>query len=82
MADSWVRVVRSDGGGTGSAVFIDENYGDAAGAIGTALVIDTGQHTFQTIDAAEQPTWQKTQTIDQPPGNGELHPVTVVLDPA
>jgi hypothetical protein len=82
MADSWVRVVRSDGGGAGFAVFIDENYADAAGAIGTAFVTDTGQHTFETVDGAGQPTWQTTQIIDRPPGNSELQPVTVVLAPA
>jgi hypothetical protein len=81
MADSWVRVVRSDGGGAGAEIFVDENYGDAAGVIGTAFVTDTGQHTFETIDAAGQPTWQTTQTIDRPPGNSEQHPVTVVLAP-
>jgi photosystem II stability/assembly factor-like uncharacterized protein len=82
MADSWVRVVQSDGGGAGAEIFVDENYGDAAGAIGTAFVTDTGQHTFQTIDAAGQPAWQTTQIIDRPPDNSEEQPVTVVLAPA
>jgi hypothetical protein len=81
MADCWVRVVRSDGGG-GERVFIDGNYVDPAGVIGTPFVTDTGQHTFETIDTAERPTWQRTQTIDRPPGNSARHPVAVILAPA
>jgi hypothetical protein len=81
MADCWVRVVWSDGGGIGEPVFIDGNYVDSAGFIGTRFVTDTGQHTFETIDAGERPTWQRTQTIDQPPGNSAQHPVAVVLAP-
>ena len=82
MADCWVRVVRSDGGGVGERVFIDGNYVDVAGFIGTPFITDTGQHTFETIDAAEQPTCQSTQTIDRPPGNDAQHPVAVILTPA
>jgi hypothetical protein len=82
MADAWVRVVRSDGGGGGDGVFVDGNYVDAAGVIGTSFVTDTGQHTFETIDAAERPTWHKTQSIGQPPGNSRNRPVVVILEPA
>jgi hypothetical protein len=82
VAEAWVRVVRSDGGGVGDKVFIDGNYVDAAGVVGTPFVTETGQHTFETIDAAEQPTWQKTQTVGQPPGNSQNHPVIVTLEPA
>lgn len=42
MADSWVRVVRSDDGGVGEEIFVDGNYVDAAGVIATAFVTDTG----------------------------------------
>jgi hypothetical protein len=79
MADSWVRVVRSDGAGVGDAVFVDGNYIDPAGVIGMPFVTDTGQHTFETIDTAEQPTWRNTQTIHRPAGNSEQHPVSVIL---
>jgi hypothetical protein len=82
MADCWVRVVRSDGGGVGEPVFIDGNYVDPAGVIRTPFVTDTGQHTFETIETAERPTWQRTQTIDRPPGNSARHPVAVILAPA
>lgn len=79
MADAWVRVVRSDGGGVGEAVFADGNYVDAAGAVGTPFVTDTGQHTFETVDSNDQPTWHRTQVIDRPPGNSQQHPVRAVL---
>jgi hypothetical protein len=82
MADCWVRVVRSDGGGAGDEIFVDGNYVDAAGVIGRPFVTDTGQHTFETLDAAEQPTWRKTKIIRRPAGNSEQHPVPVVLAPA
>jgi hypothetical protein len=82
MADCWVRAVRSDGGGRGDQVFVDGNYVDSAGVIGTPFVTDTGQHTFETINAAQQPTWQKTQVINRPPGNSVQHPVAVILAPA
>jgi hypothetical protein len=82
MADCWVRAVRSAGGGRGDQVFVDGNYVDPAGVIGTPFVTDTGQHTFETVDAAQQPTWRKTQVINRPPGNSEQHPVAVVLAPA
>jgi hypothetical protein len=59
MADCWVRAVRSAGGGRGDQVFVDGNYMDPAGVIGTPFVTDTGQHTFETVDAAQQPTWRK-----------------------
>ncbi len=54
----------------------------SAGVIGTPFVTDTGQHTFETINAAQQPTWQKTQIINRPPGNSAQHPVAVILMPA
>ena len=82
MADCWVRVVRSDGGGVGERVFIEGNYVEHSGVIGTPFVTDTGQHTFETIDADERPTWQRTQIIDRPPGNSAQHPVAVILAPA
>jgi hypothetical protein len=82
VADSWVRVVRSDGQGIGDQVFIDGDYEDVAGLINTAFETDTGQHTFETVDAAERPIWQATQVIGRPAGNSEQQPVIVVLTPA
>ena len=82
MADCWVRVVRRGGGGIGENVYVDGNYVDPSGAIGTPFVTDTGKHTFETVDADERPTWQKTQTVGQPPGNSRDHPVVVILEPA
>jgi len=82
MADCWVRVVRRDGGGIGENVYVDSNYVDPAGVIGTPFVTDTGQHTFETIDAAQRPTWHRTQTVECPPGNSRDHPVIVILEPA
>lgn len=81
MADCWVRVGRSDGGGVGDNVYVDGNYVDPAGVVGMPFLTDTGQHTFETIDPAGQPIWHNTQTIYQPLGNSERHPVPVTLAP-
>ena len=72
MADCWVRVVRRDGGGIGENVYVDGNYVDPAGAIGTPFVTDTGKHTFETIDTDERPTWQKTQTVASLPATAGI----------
>jgi hypothetical protein len=79
MAQSWVKVVRDDGGGLGDAIFIDENYGDAGGFVGTAFETDTGKHTFETLDAGGLPAWSADQVIGRPAGNSEQHPVVVTL---
>ena len=82
MADAWVRVVRRDGGGVGEQVFMDGNYIETAAVIGTPFETETGKHTFETIDADQRPTWQKTQTINRPPGYTRGDPVVVTLAPA
>ena len=51
MALCWVKVVRSDGGGISDSVYVDGNYADIAGAIGTPFRTETGQNTFETLDA-------------------------------
>lgn len=79
MARSWVNVARRDGGGGGDDVYLDGNYVDAAGSIETPFETDTGQHTFETLGPGQKPNWRKIQTIDQPPGNSQDNPVSVIL---
>ena len=81
MALTWVMVVRSDGDGVGDAVYIDANYVDAAGSIGTPLKTDTGQHTFETFDDNGEPNWALIETVGCPPGNNQSNPVVVTLEP-
>ena len=81
MAETWVRAVRSDGGGIGDSLFLDGNYVDAAGIIGTAFVTETGQHTFETIGQNQSPTWRAIATVDATDSNNQEHPVRVVLQP-
>jgi hypothetical protein len=81
MPLSWVKVVRNDGGGTGDSIFIDANYVDVAGFVGQPLATDSGQHTFETLDAGGKPAWRKVATIDPPPGSGQDDPVLVTLMP-
>jgi hypothetical protein len=82
MALAWVKVVRSDGGGAGDDVYVDGNYVDAAGVLGTPFRTQTGQNTFETADPAWTITWQKTIVVDKPAGNAKADPVLVTLDPA
>ena len=81
MALCWVKVVRSDGGGVSDSVYVDGNYVDIAGAIGTPFRTETGLNTFETLDADLTVTWQKTTVIKKPPGNEGADPVVVTLDP-
>jgi hypothetical protein len=80
MATCWVKVVRSDGGGVGDDVFVNANFVDAAGIVGTAFRTETGQDTFETLDANGQPNWRKVQTVDRLPGNRKSNPVLVTLE--
>ncbi|HSY89113.1 MAG TPA: hypothetical protein VLA85_21295 [Verrucomicrobiae bacterium] len=82
MALCWVKVIRSDGGGISDSVYVDGNYADIAGAIGTPFRTETGQNTFETLDAGLAVTWQKTLVIKKPPDNQGSNPVLVTLDPA
>ena len=81
MALSWVKVVRSDDGGVGDSLFIDGNYVDVAGFVGQPLATDTGQHSFETLDADGKPAWRKVATIDPPPGESRDDPALVTLVP-
>ena len=80
MALSWVKVVRSDGTGEGVDVFVNGNFVDAAGTIGAAFRTETGQCTFETLDATPAPDWRKVATIDRPPGNSKNKPILVTLE--
>jgi hypothetical protein len=82
MALCWVKVVRSDGGGISDSVYVDGNYVDIAGAIGTPFRTETGLNTFETLDSNEIVTWQKTVVIKKLPDNEGANPVLVTLDPA
>jgi hypothetical protein len=81
MAETWVRVERADGGGQGDSVFIDANYVDAAGFVGTALRTETGQHTFETLDGGTTVAWRAVESVAAPLGNSEANPVPVTLQP-
>ena len=80
MALCWVKVVRSDGGGIGTPVYVDGNYIDIAGAVGTPFRTETGLNTFETIDANFIVTWQRTSVIIASPGNAGSNPVLVTLN--
>jgi hypothetical protein len=81
VALCWVRVVRSDDGGVGDDVYVNSNYIDPAGFVGTAFKTETGRDTFETLGIDGFPNWRKDQVIDQPPDNSEANPVSVTLDP-
>jgi hypothetical protein len=82
MALCWVKVLRRDDGGISDSVYVDGNYVDIAGAIGTPFRTETGLNTFETLDAGLAVTWQKTTVIKKPPDNEGANPVVVILDPA
>jgi len=79
MAETWVRAVRSDGGGIGENLYLDGNYVDVAALVGTAFVTETGQHTFETVDQNLSPTWRAVATVDATENNSQEHPDRVVL---
>jgi hypothetical protein len=85
MALCWVRIVRSDGGGTGDKVYVNANYVDFAGTIAVPFKTETGQSTFETLLAEPppvKPNWRKTATVEQPPpGDTEHDAVEIRLDP-
>jgi len=82
MALSWVKVVRSDGGGAGQNVYVDENYADVAGVVGMPFRTSTGQNTFETVDADLNPMWATTVVIGKPADNSKSNPLLVTLEPA
>ena len=78
---AWVKVARNDGAGAGDSVFVNGNYFDIAGFVGTAFETITGRDTFETLDADGYPIWRKTQDIVPPADNSEANPVAVTLEP-
>ena len=78
---AWVKVVRNDGGGAGDSVYVNTNYFDIAGFIGTAFVTETGKDIFETLDSNGFPIWRKELVVTEPAGNTKDNPVSVTLEP-
>jgi len=82
MARSWVVVERSDGDGIGDNVYVNGNYADVAGFIGTPFMTETGNNIFETLSFDNEITWRKWQLIGFPaPGNTEENPAIVLMHP-
>jgi hypothetical protein len=80
METSWINVKRSDGEGVGNKVYVNGNYADTAGFVGTPFEVETGDDIFETLDSNKKVDWRKRQTIEQPPpGDSEDHAVPVIL---
>jgi hypothetical protein len=80
METSWVNVKRSDGHGVGNKVYVNGNYADTAGFVGTPFEVETGDDIFETLDSNKKVDWRTRQTIEQPPpGGSENHAVSVIL---
>lgn len=77
----WVRVERSDGGGFGDSYYVEGNYQQAAGTVGTPAQSGTGSITFETLDPSGNPNWSANADIEDTPGNSRSHPVRVTLQP-
>ncbi|HXJ02591.1 MAG TPA: hypothetical protein VNH44_15320 [Micropepsaceae bacterium] len=80
MAMTWLKVVRSDGGGEDDDFYMDGDFIDKAGTIGKPLRAETGDHIFEIVDAQFKPLWRKQQVVDRPQGNSSVTPVTVTLE--
>ncbi len=81
MAQSWVKVRRLDGGGVGNNVYVNGNYVNPAGVVGTPFQVETGMDIFETLDANQKIDWRKCQSIDQPPpGESVANAVSVTLE--
>jgi len=81
MAMTWVSVVRSDGGGVGDEFFIDGNFAERGGRLGTPFHTNSGQHTFQVVDAKFTPLFEKTQVVLKTENNSDDNPIIVTLEP-
>ena len=82
MANAWVVVSRADGGGMGDSVYVNGDYVDAAGAIGTPFVVETGDNLFEALGPDGKVHWRATQIIDEPPpGASKDDPVPVTVNP-
>jgi hypothetical protein len=77
----WVKVTRADGGGVGNDVYVNGNFVDPAGVVGTPFQVETGKDIFQTLDANQKIDWHQTQRIGQPPpGESAANAVPVMLE--
>ncbi len=64
MALTWVKVVRPDGAsGNSDDVYVNGQYVDAAGEIGAPFQVQSGDKTFETLDASGAPDWRKTTLV-------------------
>jgi hypothetical protein len=81
MVNSWVKATRSDGHGTGNDVYVNGNYTEPAGVIGTSFLVETGGNIFETLAADQTVDWAATETITRPQGNSRRNPVPVTLLP-
>lgn len=59
METSWVNVKRSDGGGVGNKIYVNGNYVDVAGLVGTPFEVETGDNIFETLDLNKKVDWYK-----------------------
>lgn len=81
MALVWVSVARSDGGGGGDGFFIDGNYVDVAGHLGTPIKVRTGSRLFEIIEPDDRIAWQARHVCRRSKNNSETHPILVILQP-
>lgn len=82
MALCWVKVERSDGGGSGDPFYIDGQYVDVAGRIGRPLKVRTGSRLFETFGPDDQIAWHKRQVCELSEDNSKTNPLLVTLEPA
>jgi hypothetical protein len=82
MALVWVTVARSDGGGGGDAFFIDGNYVDIAGHLGTPIKLRTGSRLFEIFGPDDEIAWQARHICRRSRHNSETNPIVVILEPA
>lgn len=78
---AWVKVERSDGGGTGEDFYVAGNYQQPAGRVGVPATSETGMVRFETLDENGDPNWRARVEVDQTPGNSQAHPQIVTLQP-
>ena len=81
MALVWVTVERSDGGGSGDPFFIDGNYVDVAGHLGTPIKVRTGSRLFEIFGPGDQIAWHVRQVCKRSRNNSETNPIIVILEP-
>jgi len=81
MARCWVKVARSDDGGSGDPFYIDGNYVDVAGRIGTPIKVRTGSRLFEIFGPDDQIAWHVRRVCRRSRNNSETNPIIVILEP-